>query len=95
MKIPLRIITREIISSKKKFSFLKGLRTLWSNLKVLFTKQIILTGGDGWFDVVEESRIISDYSLVPSTFHEQGTVAKFIKTPDGTHDAALRITQDA
>ena len=92
MKIPLRIKQIEVMSSESKFSFWDGLQTLWFNLKMLFTHRIMVSG-NGWQKTIEDSKVVDDISLVFATEDIRGTVAKFIKTPEGSHDTALEITQ--
>ena len=88
MKIPLRIIEKEVFSSKEKFSFWGGVRNVFKNFRRLFTTNLI-SGGDIWYVRSEESKIINDICLIV----ENGQ-PKFILTPEGAHSVALEIEQD-
>ena len=90
MKIPLRIIRQRRISGFSEFSIFEGVKTLFHNLKMLFTQRIT-GGGGGWHKSYGKTENITDYSL-----QEVDGELKFIKTPislDG-YQTVLEITQD-
>ena len=67
---------------------MRGLETLLFNIKALCTHRILM-GTHGWYDSTEESKKISDHSLIITP-----DGLKFIDTPEGEHNVALEITQN-
>lgn len=88
MNIPIRIKQYRILSSETKFSIREGLKTLWHNLKMLFTQRIV-AGGNGWIKEDNCKVAINDFSIM----WKDGK-PKFTKTPKGDKDIALEISQD-
>ena len=90
MKIPLRVVQQRTLTKERNFSLLEGLKVLFSNLKIMCTKNI-LHSGDGWYKTSESVEKISDYSLLMT---KEGL--KFVETPSTaeSHEVALEITQE-
>ena len=74
-----------------KFSFLNGLKIIWSNLKLIGTGNLLVGNRDGWKKVIRQSEkiIVSDKSLVVGDDQE----LRWIDTPQETNTIALSIEQ--
>ena len=88
MNIPIRIIQQKVLSRQKRFSILKGLRTILHNFKTLFTHKIV-EDSSGWWVVTEDAKTIDDVSLMWAN----GKL-DFMLTPPDAGIAALEITQE-
>ena len=87
MNIPLRIVEYKEESRVEKFSAIEGVKTILSNVKILFMHRLV-AGSLGWKKIDFKQTVVSDVSLV----FKDGT-AEFIKTPEDAPEAVLEISQ--
>jgi hypothetical protein len=92
MKSLIRIQQTSGGKTKQEFDLLYGLKNLFKNLKVLFTKEL-MSNGNLWMktQTIIYPEVVDDFSLVV-----RDGKPEFVPTAKGTdiHYAALMITQD-
>jgi hypothetical protein len=79
--------TERNISKLSRFSFLKGIKQVLRNFKLLFTGEL-LSGRNGWIEERSEDSVVDDVSLIM----ENGE-PKFVKTPKEARSALMVLTK--